>query len=250
MEKECIICGKSMGALSSKVKISDGYVCIDCWKAAGLGTTINDMATANSKTSENIKAMINENERNKKLIENFKPTKEIGNYIRFDDVTKTFVIGPKNKGSLYKYENIVDYELLEDGETITKGGLGRAMVGGALFGGVGAVVGGVTGHRKTKDICNSMKIKITLKDSIRPVEYINLISSSTKKNGIVYKTCYNIAQEIISCFKIICDEKQRRQIENQPTSSADEIMKFKNLLDAGVITQEEYEAKKKQLLGL
>lgn len=33
-------------------------------------------------------------------------------------------------------------------------------------------------------------------------------------------------------------------------SSADEILKFKKLLDDGVITQEEFDAKKKQLLGL
>lgn len=33
-------------------------------------------------------------------------------------------------------------------------------------------------------------------------------------------------------------------------SSADELKKFKELLDSGIITQEEFEAKKKQLLGL
>lgn len=33
-------------------------------------------------------------------------------------------------------------------------------------------------------------------------------------------------------------------------SSADELLKFKGLLDAGIITQEEFDAKKKQLLGL
>lgn len=33
-------------------------------------------------------------------------------------------------------------------------------------------------------------------------------------------------------------------------SVADEILKFKSLLDAGALTQEEYDAKKKQLLGL
>ncbi|MFT8930064.1 MAG: SHOCT domain-containing protein [Sporolactobacillus sp.] len=33
-------------------------------------------------------------------------------------------------------------------------------------------------------------------------------------------------------------------------SDADEILKFKQLLDAGVITQDEFDAKKKQLLGL
>ena len=33
-------------------------------------------------------------------------------------------------------------------------------------------------------------------------------------------------------------------------STADEILKYKNLLDGGIITQEEFDAKKKQLLGL
>ncbi len=35
-----------------------------------------------------------------------------------------------------------------------------------------------------------------------------------------------------------------------PQSNADELKKFKELLDAGIITQEEFDAKKKQLLGL
>jgi len=34
------------------------------------------------------------------------------------------------------------------------------------------------------------------------------------------------------------------------TSNADELLKYKSLLDAGAITEEEYNAKKKQLLGL
>lgn len=38
--------------------------------------------------------------------------------------------------------------------------------------------------------------------------------------------------------------------QNAAESSADELKKYKDLLDAGVITQEEFEAKKKQLLGL
>ena len=37
---------------------------------------------------------------------------------------------------------------------------------------------------------------------------------------------------------------------HQETSNADELKKFKDLLDSGVITQEEFDAKKKQLLGL
>lgn len=36
----------------------------------------------------------------------------------------------------------------------------------------------------------------------------------------------------------------------QKASTADEIIKFKGLLDAGVISQEEFDAKKEQLLGM
>lgn len=45
-------------------------------------------------------------------------------------------------------------------------------------------------------------------------------------------------------------EASSPQTAPQASSSADEIKKFKELLDSGVITQEEFDAKKKQLLGL
>ena len=50
----------------------------------------------------------------------------------------------------------------EDGETITKGSLGGAMVGGALFGGVGAIVGSGMGS-KTKQEISEYRIKIVTK---------------------------------------------------------------------------------------
>lgn len=48
-------------------------------------------------------------------------------------------------------------------------------------------------------------------------------------------------------FKSIKDNQSGRA---NNVSSADELKKFKELLDSGVITQEEFDAKKKQLLGL
>ena len=54
----------------------------------------------------------------------------------------------------------------------------------------------------------------------------------------------------------IIDEIKRQKSAPQATtvvqqaSAADELKKFKELLDMGVITQEEFDAKKKQLLGL
>ena len=39
-------------------------------------------------------------------------------------------------------------------------------------------------------------------------------------------------------------------VESKPTDSIEHLKRYKQLLDAGVITQEEFDAKKKQLLGL
>lgn len=41
-----------------------------------------------------------------------------------------------------------------------------------------------------------------------------------------------------------------KQINQHKESAADEIKKYKELLDMGAITQQEYDAKKKQLLGI
>ena len=55
--------------------------------------------------------------------------------------------------------------------------------------------------------------------------------------------------------KAIAEGQYLVNVKDTPTTStttcqADEIKKYKELADAGVITQEEFEAKKKQLLGL
>ena len=42
----------------------------------------------------------------------------------------------------------------------------------------------------------------------------------------------------------------RRSSAQAPVATADELKKYKDLLDSGVITQEEFDAKKKELLGL
>jgi len=49
-------------------------------------------------------------------------------------------------------------------------------------------------------------------------------------------------------FKLL--KEKQNNAGNVTTSAADEIKKFKELLDMGIITQEEFDAKKKQLLGL
>lgn len=246
----CSNCEKEVGL--NRYKIAEGWICPACFKACGY----NSLTPIRLKKVQDIKNDITEINKQNNLIIEFNTTKKVGGFIEIDEHKKQFLIkngglGIKKNQRVYNFNDVIEYELLEDGESITKGGLGRALVGGVLFGGVGAIVGGVTGGKKTKNIINSLKIKITLNNISSPTVYINIIQSPTKSNSIIYKTCYDSAQQILSIFDIIQNENNKQKdINNSSNSPADEIVKFKALLDQGIITADEFDSKKKQLLNL
>ena len=112
------------------------------------------------------------------------------------------------------------------------------------------MVGSVIGKKQTKPMCNSMSIKIVLNNMDCPSVYINLLDVSLKRDSFLFKSVFAEAQECLSVMQLICDKQEATKPNNGNTSDADEIMRFKNLLDGGIITQEEFDAKKRQLLGL
>ncbi len=71
----------------------------------------------------------------------------------------------------------------------------------------------------------------------------NLAKARKNFNGIVEQ----ISSAVSKCKRV---EGRTQTAGNTQTSSAAQIKEFKELLDSGVITQAEFDAKKKQLLGL
>jgi hypothetical protein len=57
-------------------------------------------------------------------------------------------------------------------------------------------------------------------------------------------------QKYIASYNPVAVANASVQAAPPAASPADEILKYKNLLDVGAITQDEFDAKKKQLLGL
>jgi len=255
----CAVCYDKNTGLN-RYRIADKkWICASCFNKAGFKKVGVMEVSITKVTVEYALAAIEAKEANNDEINSFVPTKKIAPFVEFDDNRKKWlilsaVLGKRDKSKVYNYSDIVDFELLEDGESVTQGGLGRALVGGVLFGGAGAVVGGVTGKRKNKEVCNSLKVKVTLRDINNPVVYISFLSAATKKDSFTYKTFYNSAHECLSVLQLICDT-QEAPVNNNGNNSvagsvADEIKKFKNLLDEGILTQDEFDAKKKELLSL
>ena len=77
------------------------------------------------------------------------------------------------------------------------------------------------------------------------------LAASFDENTVFFKKKNADVAENIRAFleEKIINKSNTTQIV-QTASNADELKKFKELLDSGIITQEEFDAKKKQLLGL
>ncbi len=96
-------------------------------------------------------------------------------------------------------------------------------------------------------------------DSISSTATISLfkgVAVATSSGRIKFLMVKNSA-EIFEKVNALLIERQKSKNETTPVqsastaaSNADELKKFKELLDQGIITQEEFDAKKKELLGL
>jgi hypothetical protein len=78
--------------------------------------------------------------------------------------------------------------------------------------------------------------------------------SVATSSGIIRFWLLSNRQEVFSAISELLSQFQNNNQtvihKEEKLSSADELKKYKDLLDSGVITQEEFDAKKKQLLGL
>lgn len=107
----------------------------------------------------------------------------------------------------YDFSDLVSYELLEDDSIVTSGGVGQALVGGAVFGAAGAIAGGITGKRTQKKKVNSLIIKVTLNNFNAPCIMIPLISKATKTDSKDYQNAFNQAHQILAILDVITHNK-------------------------------------------
>lgn len=107
----------------------------------------------------------------------------------------------------HEFSDLLSYELIEDDAVVTSGGVGQALIGGALFGGHGAIAGGITGKRVQKKRVESLYIKATLNSFKNPCILIPIITKSTKTNSKEYRTAFENAHEILSILDVITHNK-------------------------------------------
>ena len=249
MGNKCVICESDTTIVDRRKVANNEIVCQNCVKRAGT-LTFKQMLKLKNVTSEEIKESIAKSSGEEFL--KFKPDEKIGK-IEFDYKSKKILIpGVFNQNSIINFSDIKTFELIEDGDSVTKGGIGRALVGGALFGGAGAVVGAITANKK-KEYCDNLQVEITTSDKTTPAYHVPYISKRTKVKSGEYENAYIIASQLISTLQSVCDSEKETEniIIGEPEKSTVKKMKeYKELLDLGIITEEDFDEKKRETLGL
>lgn len=140
-------------------------------------------------------------------------------------------------------DNINYYSLQGEKYTTTElsgGGssLGKAVVGGAIAGSAGAVIA------SRKEVTSSTKV----------VDERQTIINYQNENGVTHiilsSNAYDFLLEILpdKDYNYVMSQKETKE-NNQPTSLI-ELEQLADLRDKGIITEEEFTIKKKQILGL
>ena len=159
----------------------------------------------------------------------------------------------------YRFFDLINYEVYENGQSKVKGRAGSALIGGAFFGLTGLIVGSSM-SRKIEDKCNQLKLMIRLNDLDHPQIVITYVDNvAWDKTGFTYRTMKENLKQVCAALEYMMNaktleqsvgEKTVNQIIKEEKTLKEQMQELKEMLDSGLITPEEYEQKKKQLLNL
>lgn len=282
-EYTCISCNsKIKGNCTDKrkngiMKESNLYLCPTCYKSKSLDHyDIDDLNKEQLLALYKKKGFVSPFE--------FTPTKRVHRtaltytnmvYLELDEHQRKINIPELDAGifndsisdHIYDYSDIVDFKVIENGsEKLEGNSLLKAAIGGAVFGGTGAIVGALHGSKKTIEKCDELSIKIILKNMSNPNIYIKFIGSNSgipfgrEKDTGLYKDTVKALEECISILTLILRENTDptfrsstiKTHSNSKPSKRDKIAKAMQELVAlkreGIITEAEFLEKKAQII--
>lgn len=208
-----------------------------------------------------------------KLLANImKPTGKIFMCAKWDDNLRVISIGSMGMSTIVKYDTIKDIQVYESVQEVTttkssgrekrKGVMTRAAVGTILMPGVGTLAGALTAKKQSaveSEAVTSQQVTrtivLTRDDPFKTVlTFPYHPELEIKLRSILAENLAQTAvvEQIAETSHIEQPQtvEQTPQVEqvNSNISVADELIKLKELLDAGVLTEEEFAAQKQRLL--
>lgn len=168
--------------------------------------------------------------------------------------------------SYISFDDINSFEVVSDIPQIINSNVFTDTAGGKYVAGSAGAIAGALSSLGNGTFMSKLYIKINLKSFDKPCIYLKYITRKTEINNECGRFLINMFQKDLSILEHIVksNSKQDKQskdsmqktsktiknVSNKSNIPVEELKQLKELLDSGIITQEEFDAKKKQLLGL
>ena len=156
----------------------------------------------------------------------FNPNKEYNSLYDFD---------------VHKFDDLVKAEIVTNLGVVNSTSIGSGV--GTNIGGIGVGVGVSNGT--STQMVNSVLVTLYFKDGkTNSCNFLN--NRSVEMGGSLYNNAIMNAKALLNICELIIKDNEPKPKED----NTGKLIEYKKLLDAGVISQEEFDAKKKELINL
>lgn len=186
------------------------------------------------------------------------------NIARIDIETQKKLLGAysyyESESVVLKFEQILDFEIFENGNSVVSSKTGSAIVGGLLFGGLGAIAG-ASGSRIISDNCKTLKLNIYTTDVTNSVVTLDLLDKGIEKNSTEYENLKDTINKMIGFLKIARESNRQAErkedkkviVENiediNQNNNLSKLKELAQLKEQGIINDKEFEESKKKILS-
>ena len=260
MARVCSACSKKIGMFAEWQSTKNGCICSDCYarfRAEGVGV--------NNLSDDEVAGLYDRLLSNDRVVRQFPQTDYIGNKLGyaalFDEKSKMALL-PKRISPVFEeqgfwafsYDDLLSVELLCDDKPLEVSELGNAVLGAFALGLAGAAIGVAAAQldRMTKrsvSIVVSLKVNNYLADSYEITFFDDVSGVDGQLADVRMSYAVDLVERLQSIIGTPSVTKAGSAVPDG-SDTVDELRKYKQLLDEGIINQDEFNAKKKILLGI
>lgn len=167
---------------------------------------------------------------------------------------------------MLSFKDILASEIIEDGDSITSTQRGSQAAGAAIgalaLGGVGAVIGGLSGKTKSSTEVTNLTVRVIVNNISDPIFDIVYFNGKIKKSDSTYKSIRDEAVRFHRAIEILikkADEldspDQKAKLEKKEAtkpfsnSKVQELSKLAQLKEQGLVSDEEFEKLKADIVS-
>lgn len=180
-----------------------------------------------------------------------------GSAVGINFADEKIILGKPGSDGVYGFAQLAAVEVVENGATVSTTNRGSqlagAAIGGLALGGVGALIGGLSGSRTTRHKIASVVLKVTVDDLHHPVHSITFLKTDgqgVEPDSLVAKPAREAAERVHAHLVNAMRRVQARTAASgKVVASGDRLTKLWDMRQAGALTEAEFENQKRLLLA-